>query len=77
MFLPQTDAAGGMVLAEKLRRDIEALEHSLNGVRLKVTASIGLAERRPDEVSTAQIQRRADQAMYRAKADGRNRVAAF
>ena len=77
VFLPQTDAAGGMVLAEKLRRDIEALEHSLNGVRLKVTASIGLAERRPDEVSTAQIQRRADQAMYRAKADGRNRVAAF
>lgn len=78
VFLPQTDAMGGLVLADKLRGDIEALDLALvDGSRLKVTASIGLAERQPDEVSTAEVQRRADLAMYQAKADGRNRVATF
>jgi diguanylate cyclase (GGDEF)-like protein len=52
---------------------------SLNGRRLSTTASIGLALTIPgrDSVDLAELHRRADIALYRAKADGRNRVALF
>jgi diguanylate cyclase (GGDEF)-like protein len=52
---------------------------SLNGRRLSTNASIGLALTMPgrDSLDLAELHRRADIALYRAKADGRNRVALF
>lgn len=75
VYLPGTNLAGAMVLAEKLRKAIEALriEASPQAI-LQITASIGIAECQPSHHDIADIQRDADQAMYIAKQSGRNRV---
>jgi len=60
--------------AERLRRTIEALRVELPGGRWGVTISLGVAEAIPgDDVDS--LLARADEALYRAKAAGRNRVA--
>ncbi len=74
IFLPDTPLAGAMQLGEKLRGDIESLLPDIGGLRLRVTASIGVAGNQPRHQSIAEIQREADTAMYQAKAAGRNRV---
>ncbi len=81
-FLPATDVEGAAKLAEALRGDVQALElTSPAGDALRVTASIGVAsvEGQVGEAGAAleDLQRQADQAMYQAKAAGRNRVTVF
>ncbi|MBS9405747.1 GGDEF domain-containing protein, partial [Halomonas sp. TRM85114] len=66
------DAVGGMHLAERLRQRTEALDLGNLG---SVTISVGVAAWRPGE-SRKTLVARADQAMYRAKEGGRNRVEA-
>jgi diguanylate cyclase len=73
LALPNTDAPGGAVLAERLRCALEALEISHGGATIPVTASFGLASFRPGESLEALVDR-ADRAMYTAKVNGRNRV---
>jgi diguanylate cyclase (GGDEF)-like protein len=74
-FLPGTDEAGALQLAESLRHDIEALQPaSASGLVVPITASIGVASRGAQAESLAVLQQRADVAMYQAKAAGRNRV---
>nr|WP_255719259.1 GGDEF domain-containing protein [Pelomonas sp. P8] len=60
-------------LAEKLRDRIEHSETTSAGVRVAVTASFGVALAPPGG-SVADALKRADAALYRAKAAGRNRV---
>lgn len=74
IFLPGTTLEEAVDLAERLRLSVEALMPDVGGVGLRVTASIGVAARlnAPDRV--ADIQRKADLAMYEAKRTGRNRV---
>ena len=69
--LPGTDRNGAMILAEKIRHSVEALEGTA-----RLTISIGLASAvaRDDHGLTA-IQL-ADEYMYRAKQNGRNQIAA-
>lgn len=74
-LLPNTNLAGAKLLAEKLRQLIENLKPSVGKKRIPVTISIGVAENRPEHRTIADIRREADQAMYRAKDAGRNRVA--
>jgi diguanylate cyclase (GGDEF)-like protein len=70
------DREGALVAAERLRARIEAMEvRDERGARIPVTASIGVATLRPDD-TLGSLVGRADQAMYEAKAAGRNRVAA-
>jgi diguanylate cyclase (GGDEF)-like protein len=76
-FLPDTDEAGALRLAEQLRQDIESLQPKVSSGPLTVTASIGVSINRQDQGSLAALQREADQAMYQAKAAGRNRVTRF
>jgi diguanylate cyclase (GGDEF)-like protein len=71
--LPNTDREGGLVLAERMRCAVERLELTYAGTPVPVTASFGLATFRPGEALEALINR-ADEAMYRAKVNGRNRV---
>lgn len=71
---PNTDLAGGLSQAEKLRKAIEELEIHGGEMRLNITASIGVATRTPEQASFQEIQNEADEAMYRAKQAGRNRV---
>ena len=73
-LLPDTDLEGAAALAEKLRQDIEKLMPDIGETRLAITASIGVAAAKTHVGSIAKIQSQADQAMYVAKREGRNRV---
>jgi len=73
-YCPQTDLEGALVLAERLREQVsqDPLPGLLPGDRL--TMSIGLAAWEGPEDTIESLMSRADQALYRAKAEGRNRV---
>ncbi len=76
IVMPETDIAVATVVAERLRRRIANESFAIddgNG-SLDVTISIGIAEMNAPSDSAAAILKRADQALYRAKRDGRNRV---
>ena len=75
LICPNTDAAGAVVLAEQLRSRFEAMEHHEGGERIRCTASFGIAaSEQGAPVEAARLLKRADLALYRAKAEGRNRV---
>ena len=76
VVLPHTDAAGAFQFAEALRQRFADLDHVLDGVTLKRTASLGVASRDgQEELPNAEgLLKLADEALYRAKQGGRNRV---
>jgi two-component system cell cycle response regulator len=76
IVMPETDMAIAAMVAERLRRRVAAEPFAVQqGTRsLPVTISIGIAGLRGKEDNAAGILKRADQALYRAKRDGRNRV---
>lgn len=74
IFLPGTSTDNAKVIAERLRKNVEKKEIKLpSGKIIHVTISVGFTERIPDD-SVASIIERADQALYHAKENGRNRV---
>lgn len=77
IFLPGTDGDSAVDLAETIRYSIESLHPDIGDQRLKITASIGIAEKSHMQQTMQEIQHQADQAMYDAKAAGRNRVSRF
>jgi two-component system cell cycle response regulator len=76
VIMPETDMAVAAMVAERLRRRIAAEPFAIGqGARhIPVTISIGIAGLRGKDDTAAQLLKRADQALYRAKRDGRNRV---
>ena len=76
VIMPETDMAVATMVAERLRRRIAADPFMIQqGTRtIPVTISVGVAVMRGKEDSAAAILKRADQALYKAKRDGRNRV---
>lgn len=77
LLLPDTGLKAAADLAHKLRRRIEKLSVALRGQQLgKITASFGIAEYPLHGDGQREVLRAADRALYRAKADGRNRVVA-
>jgi diguanylate cyclase (GGDEF)-like protein/PAS domain S-box-containing protein len=75
ILLPETDLDGAEPVAERLRAAVEAGELLSGNARIRVTISIGLAVLPPGrDMLMAELMRRADVALYRAKRDGRNRV---
>lgn len=78
IVLPRMSEEAAQNMLERLRIQIENHSETFEGRRLCITASIGFTTTRPDEmVNATDLLRRADLAVYRAKADGRNRVQAF
>src|SRR4051794_1394699 len=77
VILPQTDAAGAELLAERMRAAVEALRiDRLDGDgTLNVTASFGVASLPYNARDKAGLIAEADAALYRAKRAGKNRVA--
>jgi diguanylate cyclase len=76
VILPQTDLDGARQLADQIRRTVAGnrIRSKANGQDLgHITLSIGCAQYVPGEPLTRLIQR-ADNALYRAKRAGRNRV---
>ncbi|WP_158568070.1 MULTISPECIES: ligand-binding sensor domain-containing diguanylate cyclase [unclassified Duganella] len=76
LLLPELDRARGVAQVERLRRAIEAAPVPIDdGQTIDVTASFGVAEFDPARPSVSlELIGRADAALYRAKAQGRNRV---
>jgi two-component system, cell cycle response regulator len=78
VIMPDTDMSVASTVAERLRRRIagEPFAIEQGGKMIDVTLSIGIAGLTAADDSAAAILKRADQALYRAKRDGRNRVVA-
>jgi diguanylate cyclase (GGDEF)-like protein/PAS domain S-box-containing protein len=79
ILLPDTDIAGAVTLAENLRAAVEAqvLRVSGRSERINVTATFGVADMELGHVlALDDFLDRADQAAYRGKNEGRNRVCA-
>jgi two-component system cell cycle response regulator len=76
IVLPETREEGAVAFAERIRERIETHPFAADdGPTLQVTASIGVATFPAPRVATVEdLFMRADQALYRAKAEGRNRV---
>ena len=70
VVLPQTDSEGAMIFAERLRASVE----SYPWLPQNVTASFGVASLHLGEEGGTDLIARADRALYRSKAEGRNRV---
>ncbi|NLM41518.1 MAG: diguanylate cyclase [Firmicutes bacterium] len=80
VLLPQTDLLGALHVAERLRSAVYDLEipHESSHVADVLTVSIGVASSMPNQPwSYDQLLQWADEAVYRAKAEGRNRVVAY
>jgi diguanylate cyclase (GGDEF)-like protein len=75
VLLPATSRAEALQVAERLRAAVESLDCSDIAPELRVTISIGVADWQPSE-TLERIAARADAVLYRAKEQGRNRVAA-
>jgi two-component system cell cycle response regulator len=78
VVMPETDMAVAATVAERLRRKIAAEPFPIEQGRraIDVTISIGIAALESPQDTAAQLLKRADQALYRAKRNGRNRVVA-
>lgn len=72
--LSDTDLTGARDLAAQLRDDLARHPCIYQGQAIDLTISIGVCAGIPDSADSEQLLQRADQALYRAKAAGRNRV---
>ncbi|MCF8097116.1 MAG: diguanylate cyclase [Desulfarculaceae bacterium] len=72
-LLPETGLEAAYLVAERLRSELE--RHPVSGSKpeIRVTISLGVAQLAP-EMRLSDLMRTADDAMYRAKQNGRNRV---
>ncbi|WP_455600567.1 GGDEF domain-containing protein [Cloacibacillus sp.] len=75
-FLYGKEALEANLTAEKIRRDVESLRCApAAGEEKHITVSIGLHHKEPDEqITVRELILRADEALYRAKEGGRNRI---
>jgi two-component system cell cycle response regulator len=76
--MPDTDMAFAYNIAERLRQSIETtpVKISREPGALSITISIGIAQAEGDGDTAEALLHRADQALYRAKRTGRNKVVA-
>lgn len=74
VLLPETDADHAMILAERLRQELANRPVEFGEIAVPVTCSFGVAERDGATDTLDALLRRADEALYQAKTEGRNRV---
>ena len=73
VLLPQTSLADGLAVLEQLRMTIEQCPFHFKGEPVTITVSMGITIFKPGERSDL-VLKRADEALYRAKGNGRNRI---
>lgn len=76
ILLPQTGSDAALV-AEKIRKNVEALHIKSHGKELQITISLGVSALYPQDKDIEVIIGRADNALYQAKHKGRNQVRSF
>jgi two-component system cell cycle response regulator len=76
IVMPDTDSALAAVVAERIRREVASTPFAVNqtGTTVPVTISIGIASVLTKDDTVQNLLKRADEALYGAKAGGRNRV---
>ncbi len=78
VILPDTSPEGGKIACERLRSRVAQHAFEYEGSRFQITVSIGIAQYIPEEdASPMDLLKRADEALYEAKKEGRNRVMGF
>jgi diguanylate cyclase (GGDEF)-like protein len=75
VILPETPALGAQQVAEELRQGIANIRIAAGDQPVPIAISIGVATAAPGELDVKALVHRADQALYRAKSAGRNRLA--
>ncbi|MGM0536123.1 MAG: sensor domain-containing diguanylate cyclase [Pseudomonadota bacterium] len=73
ILLPDTSLQGALKLAERVRQATAALQLEAGDASIRVTISLGVAALRAQDSQDSAMER-ADKALYRAKAQGRDRV---
>ena len=76
-IMPETDVAGAAIVAERLRATIAGKPFKITHPdkdALDITVSIGVAIAAPDHMTADSLLQTADEALYRSKREGRNRV---
>jgi diguanylate cyclase (GGDEF)-like protein len=76
VIAPETGIKGAVELAERIREAVAAVSLQHHGAEIRATISAGVASRNPDIVNPTVLIDLADTALFRAKKEGRNRVAA-
>ena len=76
LVMPETDLTRAYQVGERLRTCVAAQPFEVGDVRIRVTASVGVATLECVEDTSEAVFKRADNALYSAKRRGRNRVAA-
>jgi diguanylate cyclase (GGDEF)-like protein len=76
VLVPDTNADDARQVGERLRTAVETLDLSAIAPDLRATISLGVALLRPRDAGLHDVIDRADVALYRAKAGGKNRVEA-
>jgi two-component system cell cycle response regulator len=78
VVMPDTDTSFAYSIAERLRQSIETTPVKISRAphALNITISIGIAKLESEADTAEQLLHRADQALYRAKRSGRNKVVA-
>ena len=74
VLMPHTERAGALVIADRLRVRIAAELRAVGTLGQGATVSGGLSELLIGDASTDAVLRRADEALYRSKHDGRDRI---
>jgi diguanylate cyclase (GGDEF)-like protein len=78
IILPETGLNGALRLANRIRQQIEETGLDYQGNTIKATISAGVAQYKPDPASTPpgaeQLFQQADNALYKAKKSGKNKV---
>ena len=78
VMLTNTETAAAMMVAERIRSNIEKFDFEYENTHMSVTISIGVSVLRHDEPVTAkELVEQADQALYMSKRAGRNKVSLF
>jgi diguanylate cyclase (GGDEF)-like protein len=73
ILLPETSLSRAKIVAEKIRKRVMAIRLSAHQVQFGVTVSIGVAEAHVGMSGIDALMSAADSALYKAKADGRNK----
>jgi diguanylate cyclase (GGDEF)-like protein len=74
VLLPSADLRGATAVGERLRLAVETSEVDSDGTRIRYTVSGGIAAMDEDVSGLDELMKRADTALYAAKAAGRNRL---
>ena len=74
ILLPETNVEAARTFAERLRREISECAPIIQGEKLALTASVGVAAATRHTTRVSSLLQSADEALYQAKRTGRNQV---